>query len=243
MKRIISLFLVLTTLAFPPLLLASCGPNQKSATIPVDYMVTYTLVNAYGEEMQITIGENQRDYEDDYYYFSNGEVEVIEKRPHGNGIYSYWVKNLSAGSNAKFEAVEHDTFVTGADIDLYGIQLRNIGTYTGAGDTLFSVTSVDWKTAGELTEIEAVEELNTDRDVTFYSFTKTNGKNGPATIALDNKYAIVLYYCLDSAPEFLDKAAALESGRYDAAKNPISELICTSCLLDDEAPIIADMLP
>lgn len=249
MKRIISLFLALATLACTPLLFASCGPNQKSATIPVDYMVTYTLVNAYGEELQITVGENQRDYEDDYYYFSNGEIEVIEKKPHGNGISSYWIKDLSTGSNAQFELADHDTFVR-EYLALYNLRLFHIGTYTGAGDSMYSSGGVDWKTAGELTEIEFGEKLDSldggllaGREVTFYSFNKTNAKNGPATIALDNKYAFVMYYCLETAPEPLDKAAALENDRYDAAKTPISMLLCTSCLLDDEAPIIQDMLP
>ena len=251
MKKTVSLLLALLTLACTPLLFASCGPNQKSATIPMDYLVTYEFVNGYGEEMTITIGENQRDYEDDYYYYSDGTVEIIEKRPHGNGISSYWEKDLTAGGSAQFAPIED--VASWNKPSLYGLKLFNLGTYAG-GDTVISTGGVDWKNiSGELTEIEFGQELESlegstlaGREVTFYSFNSTHsiyGKYGPATIALDNKYAFVLYYCLETAPELKDKNAALERDQYHAYQGPFSMMLCTSCKLDDEAPIIQDMLP
>ncbi len=251
MKKTVSLLLALLTLACTPLLFASCGPNQKSATIPMDYLVTYEFVNGYGETMTLTIGENQRDYEDDYYYYSDGTVEIIEKRPHGNGISSYWKKDLTAGGSAQFVLVENGTF-NSSKPSLYGLKLFNLGTYAG-GDTVTSTGGVDWKSAGELTEITFDQKLDSlegstlaGREVTFYSFNAASASRneyGPATIALDNKYAFVLYYCLETAPELKDKNAALERDQYHAYQGPFSRMLCTSCQLDDEAPIIQDMLP
>ena len=250
-KKTVSLLLALLTLACTPLLFASCGPNQKSATIPVDYLVTYEFVNGYGEEMTITIGENQRDYEDDYYYYSDGTVEIIEKRPHGNGISSYWEKDLTAGGSAQFAPIED--VASWNKPALFGIKLINFGTYRGGDDIgSFGTGGADWRSAGELEEITFDQELDSlegstlaGRNVTFYSFTSAYdyGEYGPAKIALDNKYAFVMYFCFDSAPELKDKNAALEKDRYKAYQGPFSRMLCTSCKLDDEAPIIQDMLP
>ena len=245
MKKFLTLILTIVLLA-TSLTMTSCAPSKKSAVIPVDYMVTYTYINAYGEEMVYTTGANLKDYEDDYYFFSDGKTEIVEKAPHGSGLSSFWKRDVSENKNTKFEAVDTATFKLP---DFYGVKLFNFGTYTG-DENLVSSAGVDWKKAGELEEIEFDKELGSyengllaGREVTFYSFAKTNGKYGNATVALDNKYAFVMYFSFESLPELKDKQTAVDKERYKPYQGPISLLVCTSCLLDEEAPIIADMLP
>ena len=247
MKKILALVLALVMLV-TPFALTSCGPHKKSMVRPSHYMVTYTFVNGYGEEFTITIGENNEDYEDDYFYFSDGEIEVIEKAPHGGGFSTYWVKDNRMGSSAQFVQYDNDSF---RDVSpaLYGIRLQHFGAYTGQ-DNVFSNGGVDWRTAGTLEEIEYTEELEGyeqgllgGREVSFYSFDSAYNKRGNAKIALDNEYALVMFFCLTTPPELLNKENHLENDRYKAYNGPISMLLCTNCLLDDAAPIIMNMIP
>lgn len=249
MKKALSLLLAFIMLASLTLSLASCAgaPHKKSSSYPVDYMATYLFTNAYGESFKYTVGGNNRDYEDDYFFYSDGKIELIEKIAHPSGLATYWSRDISVDKNAPFTQLkEGDKSPLNG---LEGLKFPNLISYTGSDNPLNS-KSVDWKRAGELSEIEFTDELESlengliaGREATFYNFQSNSDKNGPAVVALDNKYAIVLYFAFITPPAIKDKESAVENKRYEPYHGPYSTVLCTSCLFEDDAPIIKDMLP
>ena len=245
MKKVLCSALSFVLLAAMLLSLSACNrpPHKKSFVSITDYKVSYTFVNAYGEEVQYTVGLNRRDYEDDYYFYSDGTYEVIEKAPHGGGFSTFWQRNVQEDKNAPFVEIERDG---ATELDgLKGLMLHHLGVYIGSDNPITS-GGMDWKRVA-LTEIDFTDELQglengalCGRDVTFYSL---ETKSGPAIVALDNEYAFVMYFILLNSREPLNKEAAVEKNQYSIYKGPFTTLICTSCVVDDAAPIIKDMLP
>lgn len=249
MKKALSLLLAFIMLASLTLSLASCAgaPHKKTSSYPVDYMATYLFTNAYGESFLYTVGGNNRDYEDDYFFYSDGNIELIEKIAHPSGLVTYWSRDISVDKNAPFTQLKEGekSPLNG----LNGLKFSNLISYTGVDDPT-NTKSVNWKNAGEISEIEFTDELESlengliaGREATFYNYQSSWHKNGPAIVALDNEYAIVLYFAFITPPAIKDKESAVENKRYEPYHGPYSTLLCTSCLFNDDAPIIKDMLP
>lgn len=247
MKKALSLLIAFMMLASLTLSLASCAgaPHKKTSSYPVDYMATYLFTNAYGESFVYTVGGNQRDYEDDYFFYSDGTTELIEKIAHPSGLATYWSRDISVDKNAPFTQVEN---ISNSIDNLRALKFSNISCYTGV-DEPTNTKSVNWKNAGEISEIEFTDELESlengliaGREATFYNYQSSWHKNGPAIVALDNEYALVLYFAFITPPAIKDKEAAVENNRYKPYHGPYSTVLCTSCLFNDDAPIIQDML-
>ena len=248
MKKALSLLLVFIMLASLTLSLASCAgaPHKKSYKDPLDYMITYVFTNAYGESFKYTVGANERDYEDDYRFYSDGKIELIECTAHPSGLTTYWSREVSLNNDKPFTKVaENEDPLNG----LNGLKFASIASYTGVDNPL-GVKSVDWSKAGEISEIEFTDELESlengllaGREATFYNFNGSWHKNGPAIIALDNEYAFVMYFSFLTPPAIKNKESAVERNSYKPTEGPYSTIICTSCIVGDEAPIIKDMLP
>jgi hypothetical protein len=249
MKKALSFLLAFIMLASLTLSLASCAgaPHKKTSSYPVDYMATYLFTNAYGESFLYTVGGNNRDYEDDYFFYSDGNIELIEKIAHPSGLVTYWSRDISVDKNAPFTQLKEGekSPLNG----LNGLKFSNLISYTGVDDPT-NTKSVNWKNAGEISEIEFTDELESlengliaGREATFYNYQSSWHKNGPAIVALDNEYAIVLYFAFITPPAIKDKESAVEKKRYEPYHGPYSTVLCTSCLFNDDAPIIQDMLP
>ena len=247
MKKALSLLLAFIMLASLTLSLASCAgaPHKKSYKDPLNYMITYVFTNVYGESFTYTVGANERDYEDDYRFYSDGKIELIECTAHPSGLTTYWSREVSPNNDQPFTKVgESEAPLNG----LNGLKFASIASYTGV-DNPTNNKSVDWSKAGEISEIEFTDELESlengliaGREASFYNFNCSWHKNGPAIIALDNEYAFILYFSFLTPTQIKDKEAAVENNRYNPTDGPYNTVLCTSCIVGDDAPIIKDML-